>query len=187
MFVGSLCVIIGMVIAASGSSLGQFTVGRLILGSGVTIMNVGAPAYVMEIAPPQWRGRCTGTSLPIPQCWNLVLTLAGLYNVGWFGGAIPAAAVTYGTNYINSDYSWRIPLILQAFACGIVIVTVFTIPESPRFLMANGKEEEALNLLIKYHGGGDPTSKLVMLEIAEFRESIAQDGADKTWWDCKSA
>jgi len=105
--------------------------------------------------------------------------------VGWFGGAIPAAAVTFGTNYINSDYSWRIPLILQAFACCIVILTVFTIPESPRYLMANGREEEALNMLIKYHGGGDPNSKLVALEIAEFREAIVQDGSDKRWWDCK--
>jgi len=166
MFIGSLMVIVGMIIAASGSALAQFAVGRLILGGGVTVMNVAAPAYVMEISPPHWRGRCTG-----------------LYNVGWFGGAIPAAAVTFGTNNINSDYSWRIPLILQAFACGIVIVTVFTIPESPRYLMANGREEEALDLLIKYHGGGDANSKLVALEIGEFREAISQDGIDKRWWD----
>lgn len=60
MFSGSVCVIVGMLIAATASVIGQFTVGRLVLGAGVTIMSVGAPAYVMEIAPPQWRGRCTG-------------------------------------------------------------------------------------------------------------------------------
>lgn len=29
--------------------------------------------------------------------------MVGIYNCGWFGGAIPAAAVTFGTNYISSN------------------------------------------------------------------------------------
>ena len=120
----------------------------------------------MEIAPPHWRGRCTG-----------------FYNCGWFGGSIPAAAITFGTNYISSNLSWQIPIILQAFACCIVMICVFFIPESPRFLMANGKTDEAIDFLVKYHGGGDPNSKLVALEIAEFRENIMLDGIDKRWWD----
>ena len=108
-----------------------------------------------------------------------------LFNLGWFGGAIIASIVTFGTNSINSNFSWRIPLILQAVACLVIVFTIFTIPESPRFLMANGKEDEALGFLIKYHGGGDPDSKLVALEIAEFRESISQIGSDKRSFDCK--
>lgn len=166
MFVGAILIIIGMVIASTGSTIAQFAVGRFVLGFGVSVMTVSAPAYTMEIAPPHWRGRCTG-----------------LYNCGWFGGSIPAAAVTYGTNFINSDYSWRIPVILQAFACTIVVGSVFFIPESPRFLMANGRDDEAHQFLIDYHGGGDPQSKLVALEIAEFRAAIAIDGSDKRWWD----
>jgi hypothetical protein len=97
-----------------------------------------------------------------------------------------AAAVTYGCNFIDSNLSWQIPLILQAFACTIVMVSVFFIPESPRFLMANGRQEEAHAFLVKYHGNGDASSKLVELEIAEMREGIRQDGIDKTWWDCES-
>ena len=108
-----------------------------------------------------------------------------LFSLGWFGGAIIASIVTFGTNSINSNFSWRIPLILQAIACLVVVFTIFTIPESPRFLMANGREDDALSFLIKYHGGGDPDSKLVALEIAEFRESISQIGADKRSFDCK--
>ena len=111
----------------------------------------------------------------------------GFYNCGWFGGSIPAAAVTFGTNYINSNRAWQIPIILQAFACIIVMVSVFFIPESPRFLIANGREDEAVDFLIKYHGNGDPNSKLVALEIAEMRENIRLDGIDKRWWDCESA
>ena len=43
MFVGSIWVIIGMIIAASGSSLAQFAIGRLVLGGGVTVLSVAAP------------------------------------------------------------------------------------------------------------------------------------------------
>jgi len=120
----------------------------------------------MEISPPHWRGRTTG-----------------FYNCGWFGGSIPATIVTFGTSYINNNYSWRIPLIFQAFACLIVMGGVYFLPESPRFLMANGREEEAKAFLIKYHGNNDPTSRLVILETEEMKEGIRQDGIDKTWWD----
>lgn len=76
-------------------------------------------------------------------------------------------------------------MILQAFACVIVIVSVLFLPESPRFLMANGREEEAIEFLVRYHGNGDPASTLVLLEVDEMKDHIRQDGIDKSMWDCK--
>ena len=93
--------------------------------------------------------------------------------------------ITYGCVYIKSDWSWRIPLILQAFACMLVLVFVWFIPESPRYLMMNDHHEEALEFLVKYHGNGDPDSRLVAFEYAEMREGIATDGSDKNQWDCE--
>lgn len=166
MFAGSWVIIVGMIIMATSSHIAQFIVGRFILGFGIAIMTVAAPAYSMEIAPPQWRGRCTG-----------------IYNCGWFGGSIPAAAVTFGTSYINSNLSWRLPVIFQAVACFIVIGLVFVIPESPRYLIANGDVEGAHAFLTKYHGNGDPNAPLVQFELKEMQASISQDGIDKRWWD----
>ena len=34
--------------------------GRFVLGFGVSITTTAAPAYVVELSPPQWRGRLTG-------------------------------------------------------------------------------------------------------------------------------
>lgn len=116
---------------------------------------------------------------------DLSLMWLGFYNCGWFGGSIPAAAITYGTNYIHSNYQWRIPFICQCFACALVIVFVWFIPESPRWQLAQGREEEALAFLTKYHGNGDPNARLVRLEIEEMKEGIRIDGIDKRWWDCK--
>lgn len=169
MATGGVVIIVGSVVACTSNTVAQITVGRFILGAGIAIMTVGAPAYAIEIAPAHWRGRCVG-----------------FYNCGWFGGSIPAAFVTFGTSYIDSNWSWRIPLLFQCFACIIVLCSVFFLPESPRFQMANGKEEDAVAFLVKYHGNGDPSSRLVMLEIEEMKDGIRQDGVDKVWWDYRS-
>ncbi|EPS25673.1 hypothetical protein POX_c04047 [Penicillium oxalicum] len=166
MFTGAWIIIIGSVIIASGHTLAQFVVGRFILGVGIQVMVVSAPAYAVEVSPPHWRGRAVG-----------------FYNCGWFGGSIPAALITYGTNFMTTNWQWRIPFICQCFACCIVIVAVWFIPESPRWLLAQGRDEEALAFLVKYHGNGDPNARLVRLEIEEMREGIRIDGIDKRWWD----
>ena len=83
------------------------------------------------------------------------------------------------------------------------MVLVFFVPESPRFLMAQGKTEEARAFLVKYRessfggysgcvlmqtqdGNNNPESKLVHLEVEEMLEGIKLDGIDKRWWDCES-
>jgi MFS family permease len=49
--------------------------------------------------------------------------------------------------------------------------------------MAQGRNEEALAILVKYHGFGNPDSRVVQLEYAEYVGAISTDGADKRWWD----
>lgn len=176
MFTGAWVIILGMVIQATSKTVPQvsssiplspqFVVGRFVLGFGIQIMTVAAPAYSMEVAPPQWRGRATG-----------------LYNCGWFGGSVPAAAVTFGTSFISGKMSWILPIILQAVACTLVIALVFVVPESPRYLIAQGRDDEAHAFLTEYHGNGDPNAPLVLFQLKEMKASIKTDGIDKVWWD----
>lgn len=60
MFSGAVLIIVGTVVSATAEHVAQFVVGRFILGYGITHMSLAAPAFAMEIAPPQWRGRCAG-------------------------------------------------------------------------------------------------------------------------------
>jgi len=166
MFVGGWIIILGSIVITTSSKLGQFIAGRFILGAGIQVMVVSAPAYAVEISPPHWRGRAVG-----------------FYNCGWFGGSIPAAVITYGCNFIDSNNQWRIPFICQCFASVIVIIAIWFIPESPRWLMAHDRTDEAVAFLAKYHGNGDPNARLVRLEIEEMKEGIRIDGIDKRWWD----
>ncbi|KZT36230.1 general substrate transporter [Sistotremastrum suecicum HHB10207 ss-3] len=166
MFVGCFIIMCGSATIASASLKSQFIAGRFILGMGISIAIIGAPTYCVEIAPPQWRGRMTA-----------------LYNTGWNGGAIPAAAICLGTSGLQSNWSWRIPLILQALPAFIVCCVVWFLPESPRYLVANSRDKEAYDFLVRYHGNNDPNNPIVQLQMKEFKEKIRIDASDKRWWD----
>ncbi|THH08760.1 hypothetical protein EW145_g2484 [Phellinidium pouzarii] len=169
MFVGCVVIMLGSAIISSSMERGQFIGGRFILGMGIAVATIGAPTYTVEIAPPQWRGRLTS-----------------LYNTGWNGGAIPAAAITLGTSHMTSDWSWRIPLIIQALPATLVVLTVWFLPESPRWMYMHGQEKKAFDFLTKYHGNGNINNPIVQLEIEEFQSNIRLDGSDKRWWDFKA-
>lgn len=169
MAVGGLIIVVGCIVVSTAHVYQQLVGGRFILGFGIAILTVGAPALCAEIAPPHWRGRFLGS-----------------YNCGWFGGSIPAAAITFGCSYLQSQWAFRVPFLMQGVYGLLVALLVFTVPESPRWLMQNGRSEEALAFLVKYHGNGDPDSALVKLEFEEFQENIALDGSDKRWWDYRA-
>lgn len=167
MFIGSLIVIIGTCVQAPSTNRGQFLGGRFLLGFGVSFCCVSAPTYVSEMAHPAYRG-----------------TLTGLYNCTWYIGSIIASWVSYGCAYIDNDnVAWRIPIWCQMITSGIVCIFVFLLPESPRWLMAQDKHEQAAQVLAKYHGEGDENNPYVQLQMKEMVQQISNEASDKKWWD----
>ena len=68
---------------------------------------------------------------------------------------------------------------LQALPSLFVVMFIWFVPESPRWYIAHGKQEKARELLIKYHGNGNPDSEIVNLEMTEMVEKIETQGTDK--------
>jgi MFS family permease len=60
MAIGSAIIIGGTAIQATAQQIGQFMGGRFCVGFGVSIISTAAPAYVVEMAHPAWRGAFTG-------------------------------------------------------------------------------------------------------------------------------
>lgn len=166
MFVGSVIVMIGTCVQAPSKTHEQFLGGRFILGFGVSFCCVSAPCYVSELAHPRWRG-----------------TLTGLYNCTWYIGSIIASWVVYGCSYLDSNDAWRIPIWCQMITSGFVVIGVFFLPESPRWLMAQDKHEEAAKVLATYHGEGDENHPIVQLQMKEMMMQISNEASDKKWYD----
>jgi hypothetical protein len=93
--------------------------------------------------------------------------------------------ITYGTGHLTTNWSWRIPTIVQAVPSLIVMCFVWFLPESPRWLFANNKRGQGRAVLVRLHGNGNEDSAIVLLECNEIDDSINTEieGSDKRWWD----
>lgn len=82
--------------------------------------------------------------------------------------------------------SWLLPIWLQMLFPGLVVLLCWFLPESPRWNYCNGKQDQAKDFLIKYHGNGNPESEWVKLQMFEYESHLEIDGADKRWWDYRA-
>lgn len=76
----------------------------------------------------------------------------------------------------RSDWAWRIPSIVQGALPFFQLLTIYFLPESPRWLVAKGRTEEARKILADYHAGGDHNSPLVVFEMAEIEGALTFEG-----------
>lgn len=172
MFIGGSVIILGVIIQGTcihTHSVGQFMGGRFFMGMGVNLIAAAGPVYVVEISHPAYRGVVTG-----------------FYNVFWPVGALVASCACRGTIEWGTNASWILPIWLQMMFPGLVWVSAFFLPESPRWNYCNGKAEKAKAFLTKYHGNGNPDSEWVRLQMWEYEAHLELDGADKRWWDYRA-
>ncbi|KAH8813085.1 hypothetical protein F5884DRAFT_787333 [Xylogone sp. PMI_703] len=168
-FIGAVIVIAGTVTQGVGHNLHSFMAGRFILGFGVSIASAAGPMYVVEVSHPAYRGIVTA-----------------FYNTFWFTGSILASGAARGADNLKGNITWEIPVWLQMAFASVMVLFVFFLPESPRWLYVNDKYEAARAMLTKFHGEGNPDSEWVKLQMREYEELLEMDGADKRWWDYRA-
>jgi MFS family permease len=83
--------------------------------------------------------------------------------------------VVFGTSFLSTSWSWRIPYILQVPLALYLLIAVQFVPETPRFLISKGLQEEAFRFLVEYHGNGNDQDELVLFEFAEMKEAIRRE------------
>lgn len=66
---------------------------------------------------------------------------------------------------------------IQMVFPGLIVLFVWFIPESPRWLYVHNKREKATATLAKWHGNGNPESIWVKLQIGEYEEFLNTNGA----------
>ncbi|KAI8882416.1 hypothetical protein K501DRAFT_285901 [Backusella circina FSU 941] len=145
---------IGCIVEIGGQSQSSFFAGRILTGFGVGIYSMLVPLYQSEIANPQTRGRLIA--------FYQVLVTLGFCAAFWIG---------YGTYRLGNDSSWRIPIGLQLVPNIIMLMGIYFIPESPRWLIVQGRNDEAVEILARLRSDGDLHNVEVQMEIT----SIVQD------------
>lgn len=151
--------------------IGTIYGGRVIAGFGIGGMSSITPVFVSENAPPQYRGR-----------------IAGMFQLFLVVGSTFAYWLDYGVSlHIPEGTSqWRIPVAIQLVPGGLMFIGLFFLKESPRWLMKQGRREEALNSLAYIRNESEDHEE-VQHEIAEIHAAIEEENLlteGITWKEC---
>nr|OQO17772.1 hypothetical protein B0A51_14846 [Rachicladosporium sp. CCFEE 5018] len=131
-FIGLLFLLIGEIIQCSSFSYAQLMVGRAIAGFGNGFTTATVPAWQAECTKAHRRG----TLLMITAGAFIAAGLSFSYWMGFaFGWLDPNSA------------AWRAPIAIQVIFILLTMSLMIWLPESPRWLILTGREEEAINVL----------------------------------------
>ncbi|WP_084704258.1 sugar porter family MFS transporter [Phaeacidiphilus oryzae] len=147
-------VILGTVACSLAPNFGTLTAFRFLLGIGIGFSSATVPTYLSELAPMRIRGAMSalnqifivlGILIAFLVDYWLAPTGSGSWRWMFFGAIVPATVLLIGMNFL---------------------------PETPRWLLNLGREEEARAVLAATHGSG---AGEVDREVAEIREVIRLD------------
>ena len=157
-FIGCVIMILGVVLQTISINFRMFVAARFFIGFGVAIAHGSSPLLITELVHTQHRAIFTT-----------------IYNTTWYFGSIVAAWLTYGTNNIVGNWSWRAPTVVQAFPSLLQLAFIWFVPESPRYHISKGRYEKALQILADCHANGDTQDEVVQLELQEIRDTLKME------------
>ncbi|KAK0387729.1 hypothetical protein NLU13_3974 [Sarocladium strictum] len=151
--VSAATIIIAGAVLAGSVHVAQFIVFRFVSGAGTYMMISAVTLWMTEIAPPSVRGvfvALIGASL-----------LLGYSSSVWVG---------YGFLFLDSPDAWRAPFVFQGLPSLILLGLLYWLPESPRWLMIQGRYDDARENLLKLH-----TPEEVEVEFVQIRTQVEID------------
>jgi sugar porter (SP) family MFS transporter len=153
--VAALVVIIGTLAATFSPTFVLLIVSRLVIGLGIGLSSSTVPTYLSELAPAKLRG-----------------AMGALNQIFIVLGILIAFLVSYG---LGPSSNWRLMFAGALVPAVILLAGLRILPETPRWLLKNGREEEAREVLVSSHGG----SSEVDAELDTIREVIRLDTEQK--------
>ncbi|THW55445.1 putative sugar transporter [Aureobasidium pullulans] len=156
MFSGALFALIGTILQATSFSLAQLIVGRVILGNGVGQLSATVPVWQSECSKPGSRGKHV--------IMDGVFMAVGYFLESW---------INLGFYFTSGTTEWRAPIAISAFFSLVILASVFSFPESPRWLVRMNRIDEARSALSRYKGE-DEQSDAVAAELSAI-EAACED------------
>ncbi|RTE69961.1 hypothetical protein BHE90_015652 [Fusarium euwallaceae] len=147
-------VVIGTTLQATSFHVAHLVVGRIITGVGTGLKTATVPMYQSELCTPTSRGRLVSA--------EVLFVGVGIVVAYWFN---------FGMSFVGGPIAWRLPIALQALFAVLVIILVFALPESPRWLFNHGREAEAIETLCAVNDM-QPTDEFIQSERAAILQAI---------------
>ena len=135
-----------------------FNLYRILGGVGVGLASALCPMYIAEVAPASKKGKLVS--------WNQFAIIFGQLVVYFVNYLIIKShandpAVVEWTNQIG----WRVMFLSEAVPAGLFALLILAVPETPRFLVLNYRDEEALTVLSNING--EEKAREILAEIKE--------------------
>jgi SP family sugar:H+ symporter-like MFS transporter len=162
MMLSAVLFLVGALVQGFAGSQSIFVIARIMGGMAVGAASVLSPAYISEVAPASIRGRMTTV-----QQIMIITGLTGAFVVNYF---LAASAGESTATFWGGLEAWRWMYLMQALPAAIFLIALFFIPESPRYLVSKGRNEQASKVLSDLFGADVARSKL-----EEIRASFSQD------------
>lgn len=140
---------------------------RIIGGVGIGVASIISPLYISEISLPNYRGR-------LVSLYQLAITIGflGAYLVNYalkINAQSMQADIVLHTSWINKIFIsevWRSMLGAESIPALLFFITLFFIPESPRWLSVKNKNVQSLKILSRIQGKESAVSQLNEIKLA---------------------
>lgn len=148
LMIGAILFVAGSLFSAAAPNVEVLIISRVLLGLAVGVASYTAPLYLSEIAPEKIRGSMISM-------YQLMIT------IGILAAYLSDTAFSY-------TGAWRWMLGVITIPAVLLLIGVFFLPDSPRWLAARGSDEKARRVLEKLRD----TSEQAKNELDEIRESL---------------
>lgn len=129
---------------------------RVVGGVGVGVASIIAPAYIAEVAPADVRGR-----LGSLQQLGIV---TGIFASQIVNRIIVGIAGSADGHVLGGMDAWRLMFLVCALPAALYLIGAFMIPESPRWLVGQGRRDEALRIMTHLQGEGPAVHRLGIID-----------------------
>lgn len=143
---------------------------RMLGGFGVGAALIIAPMYIAEIAPAAIRGRMVSFNQ-----LNIVIGISAAYFSNYLILSLGQSDIAWAQSMNMGDWNWRWMLGVEALPAIFYFCALFFVPESPRWLVMRGQDQQALGILEQVSGRAQAEK-----DLAAVHGSIEIDaGAEK--------
>jgi MFS transporter, SP family, sugar:H+ symporter len=166
MMIAAVLFLVSAIASGAAGSAMLLAAARFFAGSAVGAASVLSPAYISEVTPATIRGRLSSV-----QQVMIIGGLTGAFFSNYF--LAQAAGSSLGDFWLGYP-AWRWMFWVQAVPALLFLVTLLVIPESPRFLVAKGRNADAEAVLTRLFGAG-----AAAIKVQDIRASLAEDHKPK--------